>query len=128
VLVRAAFIVGHFDFDYFFQVDSQVSAKVRDPDHRVSQFDGHAFGLSASVLAQVFFAVHNTVGFVLWGASKEAVAFVTSEPDVGVPVAFFFQGFGKFTVNQCDRRSKRKGAVPRIRVSRRFHVLSLQVF
>lgn len=69
MFVRAAFIVGHFDFDYFFQVDSQVSAKVRDPDHRVSQFDGHAFGLSA-----------------------------------------------------------KEGVVPRIRVSRRFHVLSLQVF
>jgi hypothetical protein len=111
VFVRAAFIVGHFDFDYFFQVDSQVSAKVRDPDHRVSQFDGHAFGLSTSVLAKAFFAVHKTFGFVLWGANK-VVAFVTSEPDVRVSVAFFFQGFGKFAVNQCDRRSEGKGRFP----------------
>lgn len=89
-----------------------MSAKVRDPDHRVGQFDGHAFGLSASVLAKVFFAVHKTVVFVLWGASKEAVAFVASEPDVRVSVAFFFQGFGKFAVNQCDRRSEGKGRFP----------------
>ena len=54
VFERAGFVIGHFLGNDSVQVDSQIAAQVRDPDHSVRQFRGHAFGLFVAEGTAIF--------------------------------------------------------------------------
>lgn len=57
-------------------------------------------------------AVLEALRFVRGVTGKGRVAFRTVIPDQGVAGAFLFQRFGKFAVDQRDRRSEGEGRVP----------------
>ena len=57
-------------------------------------------------------AVLEALGFVRGVAGKGRVALRAMIPNQGPAGAFLFQGFGKFAMDQRDRRPEGKGRVP----------------